>query len=132
MKKYLLFLLALLPMIVFNACSSENKEDENNVLVGTKWENKTYKLNSKNEIESITTLYFQSSTSMTVSVDGDYEDIEGFETHNSATVAYSFDGSVITSKFNDYYATGVISGENLIMNQTSKNESETFVFKKVN
>lgn len=132
MKKYLLFLLALLPMVMFNACSSDNKEDESNVLVGTKWENKTYKLNSKNEIESITTLYFQSSTSMTVSVDGDYDDIEGFETHNSATVAYSFDGSVITSKFNDYHITGKINGENLIITQTSKDESETFVFKKVN
>lgn len=132
MKKHLLFLLALIPMIVFNACSSANKEDESNVLVGTKWENKTYKSNSENEIESVTTLYFQSSTSMTVFFEGDYDETKGFKTHNSATATYSFDGSVITVKFNDYYVTGVISGENLIMNQTSKNESETFVFKKVN
>lgn len=132
MKKYLLFLLALIPMFVLSSCSSDDKEDESNILVGTKWENKTYKLNSKTEIESVTTLYFQSSTSMTVSVDGDYDDTEGFETHNSATVAYSFDGSIITSKFNDYYITGKISGENLIINQTSKDGSETLVFKKVN
>lgn len=40
MKKYLLLLLAFMPILVFNSCSSDNNDDESkrNVLLGTKWQ----------------------------------------------------------------------------------------------
>lgn len=130
MKKYLLLLLAFLPMLVFNSCSSDEKEN-NNIIVGSKWENKTYYGADKSRVESVTTITFTSNTSMIVSVDGDYDSVEGFETHNSATVQYSFNEGNLSATYNGYNLTGTISGNSMTIKQTSDGGSEIFVFNKI-
>ena len=59
MKKYLLILLALLPMMLFTACSSDKEEETSNNLVGTTWQ---YLEKEGNKITSMTVLEFKSNT----------------------------------------------------------------------
>ena len=56
MKKYLLILLALLPMMLFTACSSDKEEETSNNLVGTTWQ---YLEKEGNKITSMTVLEFK-------------------------------------------------------------------------
>lgn len=117
-------------MLVFNSCSSDEKEN-NNILVGSKWENKTYYGADKSRVESVTTITFTSNTSMIVSVDGDYDSVEGFETHNSVTAQYSFNEGNLSATYNGYNLTGTISGNSMTIKQTSDGSSEILVFNKI-
>lgn len=124
MKKYLLIMLAFLPM-VFTACSSDDDDSTTSQLIGTTWEN-VEEVNGV--VESKTTLSFTTSSSVTVTVDGDYDGQSGFETHNTTTANYSISGDRVTINLGNKTTKGTIG--NNIITFTDIDGGVTTIFKK--
>lgn len=128
MKKVVLLMLAVMT-IVITSCSSDNQE-ESNELVGTKWKNIVYMNGDKSKVETATTIHFTSSSSMTITIDGDYDGQDGFESHNTVSVPYSLSGSTLAANYNGYQLSGNIKGDEMVVKQTHEGKSETLIFHK--
>ena len=128
MKKVVLLMLAVMT-IAITSCSSDNQE-ESNELVGTKWKNIVYINGDKSKVETATTIHFTSSSSMTITVDGDYDGQDGFESHSTVSVPYSLNGSTLAANYNGYQLLGNIKGDEMVVKQTHEGKSETLIFHK--
>lgn len=85
MKKYLLILLALLPMMLFTACSSDKEEETPNNLVGTTWQ---YLEKEGNKITSMTVLEFKSNTVVKIITDEDLDKNPTERDHDEGDATY--------------------------------------------
>lgn len=116
MKK-ITFLLVVLIATMFCACSSDDN-NSSNFLEGTIW--------VSNEEEQIFTLEFQKSTAKFIyQYDDNGDGIFGAdETKEESVVSYSLDGNDITIKDGKNTATGIISGNKMIL--SSDGDSVTY------
>ena len=117
MKK-ITFLLVALMTAIFCACSSDDNNNSSNFLEGTIW--------VSNEEEQIFTLEFQKSTAKFIyQYDDNGDGIFGAdETKEESVVSYSLDGNDITIRDGENTATGIISGNKMVL--SSDGDSVTY------
>ena len=127
MKKYLLILLALLPMMLFTACSSDKEEETPNALVGTTWQNFE---KEGDKITSMTVLEFKSNTVVKIIVDEDLDKNPTDEDHDEGEATYVLNGKKISIKRDIYTAWGEVDGDKLILQLVDDGKIKTMVFTK--
>ena len=127
MKKYLLILLALLPMMLFTACSSDKEEETPNALVGTTWQNFE---KEGDKITSMTVLEFKSNTVVKIIVDEDLDKNPTDEDHDEGEATYVLNGKKISFKQDIYTGWGEVDGDKLILQLVDDGKIKTMVFTK--
>ena len=127
MKKYLLILLALLPMMLFTACSSDKEEETPNNLVGTTWQ---YFEKEGGKITSMTVLEFKSNTVVKIIADDNLDKDPTKKDHEEKDVTYVLNGNKISIKQDIYSAWGEIDGDKMILQFVDDGKIETIVFTK--
>ena len=127
MKKYLLILLALLPMMLFTACSSDKEEETPNALVGTTWQNFE---KEGDKITSMTVLEFQSNTVVKIIVDEDLDKNPTEQDHDEGEATYVLNGKKISFKRDIYTGWGEVDGDKLILQLVDDGKIKTMVFTK--
>ena len=127
MKKYLLILLALLPMMLFTACSSDKEEETSNNLVGTTWQNFE---KEGDKITSMTVLEFKSNTVVKIIVDEDLDKNPTDEDHDEGEATYVLNGKKISIKRDIYTAWGEVDGDKLTLQYVDDGEIITMIFTK--
>ena len=127
MKKYLLILLALLPMMLFTACSSDKEEETPNNLVGTTWQ---YFEKEGGKITSMTVLEFKSNTVVKIIADDNLDKDPTKKDHEEKDVTYVLNGNKISIKQDIYSAWGEIDGDKMILQFVDDGKIETMVFTK--
>ena len=127
MKKYLLILLALLPMMLFTACSSDKEEETPNNLVGTTWQ---FFEKEGGKIISMTVLEFKSNTVVKIIADDDLDKDPTKEDHEEKDATYVLNGNKISIKRDIYSAWGEIDGDKMMLQFVDDGKIETMVFTK--
>ena len=127
MKKYLLILLALLPMMLFTACSSDKEEETSNNLVGTTWQ---YLEKEGNKITSMTVLEFKSNTVVKIIADDNLDKDPTKEDHEEKDATYVLNGKKISIKRDIYTAWGEVDGDKLTLQYVDDGEIITMIFTK--
>lgn len=127
MKKYLLILLALLPMMLFTACSSDKEEETPNNLVGTTWQ---YIEKEGNKITSMTVLEFKSNTVVRIIIDDNLDKNPTKEDHEEKDATYVLNGKKISLKQDIYTAWGEVDGDKMTLQSVDDGKIETMVFTK--
>lgn len=127
MKKYLLILLALLPMILFTACSSEKEEETPNALVGTTWQ---FFEKEGGKITSMTVLEFKSNTAVKIITDDNLDKDPTKDDHEELDATYVLNGNKISFKQDIYSAWGEIDGDKMTLQFVDGGKIETMVFTK--
>lgn len=127
MKKYLLILLALLPMMLFTACSSDKEEETPNNLVGTTWQ---YFEKEGNKITSMTVLEFKSNTVVKIIADDNLDKEPTKKDHEELDATYVLNGKKISIKQDIYSAWGEINGDKMTLQFVDDGKIETMVFTK--
>ena len=127
MKKYLLILLALLPMMLFTACSSDKEEETPNALVGTTWQ---YFEKEGDKITSMTVLEFKSNTVVKIIGDDNLDKDPTKKDHEEKDATYVLNGKKISIKQDIYSAWGEIDGDKMTLQFVDDGKIETMVFTK--
>ncbi len=127
MKKYLLILLALLPMMLFTACSSDKEEETPNALVGTTWHN-FYKKGDK--ISEMTVLEFKSNTVVKVIDDINLDKNPTKEDHDEFETNYVLNGNKISFKIEENAIWGEVNGDKMTLQTIGDGKINTMVFTK--
>ena len=127
MKKYLLILLALLPMMLFTACSSDKEEETSNNLVGTTWQ---YLEKEGNKITSMIVLEFKSNTVVKIIADDNLDKDPTKEDHEEKDATYVLNGKKISIKRDIYTAWGEVDGDKLTLQYVDDGEIITMIFTK--
>ena len=128
MKKYLLILLALLPMMLFTACSSDKEEETSNNLVGTTWQ---YLEKEGNKITSMTVLEFKSNTVVKIITDEDLDKNPTERDHDEGDANLCFKMvKKISIKRDIYTAWGEVDGDKLTLQYVDDGEIITMIFTK--
>ena len=127
MKKYLLILLALLPMMLFTACSSDKEEETPNNLVGTTWQ---YFEKEGNKITSMIVLEFKSNTVVKIIADDNLDKDPTKEDHEEKDATYVLNGKKIKLKQDIYTAWGEVDGDKMTLQSVYEGKIETMVFTK--
>ena len=127
MKKYLLILLALLPMMLFTACSSDKEEETPNNLVGTTWQ---YFEKEGNKITSMIVLEFKSNTVVKIIADDNLDKDPTKEDHEEKDATYVLTGKKISLKQDIYTAWGEVDGDKMTLQSVYDGKIETMVFTK--
>ena len=127
MKKYLLILLALLPMMLFTACSSDKEEETPNNLVGTTWQ---YFEKEGGKITSMTVLEFKSNTVVKIIADDNLDKDPTKKDHDEFDATYVLNGNKISIKQDIYSAWGEIDGDKMMLQFVDDGKIETVVFTK--
>ena len=127
MKKYLLILLALLPMMLFTACSSDKEEETPNNLVGTTWQ---YFEKEGGKITSMTVLEFKSNTVVKIIGDDNLDKDPTEKDHEEKDAIYVLNGNKISIKRDIYSAWGEIDGDKMMLQFVDDGKIETMVFTK--
>lgn len=127
MKKYLLILLALLPMMLFTACSSDKEEETPNNLVGTTWQ---YFEKEGGKITSMTVLEFKSNTVVKIIADDNLDKDPTKKDHEEKDATYVLNGNKISIKQDIYSAWGEIDGDKMMLQFVDDGKIETMVFTK--
>lgn len=127
MKKYLLILLALLPMMLFTACSSDKEEETPNNLVGTTWQ---YFEKEGGKITSMTVLEFKSNTVVKIIGDDNLDKDPTEKDHEEKDAIYVLNGNKISIKQDIYSAWGEIDGDKMMLQFVDDGKIETMVFTK--
>ena len=127
MKKYLLILLALLPMMLFTACSSDKEEETPNNLVGTTWQ---YFEKEGNKITSMIVLEFKSNTVVKIIADDNLDKDPTKEDHEEKDATYVLNGKKISIKRDIYTAWGEVDGDKLTLQYVDDGEIITMIFTK--
>ena len=127
MKKYLLILLALLPMMLFTACSSDKEEETPNALVGTTWQNFE---KEGDKITSMTVLEFKSNTVVKIITDEDLDKNPTERDHDEGDATYVLNGKKISIKRDIYTAWGEVDGDKLTLQYVDDGEIITMIFTK--
>ena len=127
MKKYLLILLALLPMMLFTACSSDKEEETPNALVGTTWQ---YFEKEGNKITSMIVLEFKSNTVVKIIADDNLDKDPTKEDHEEKDATYVLNGKKISIKRDIYTAWGEVDGDKLTLQYVDDGEIITMIFTK--
>ena len=127
MKKYLLILLALLPMMLFTACSSEKEEETPNALVGTTWQ---FFEKEGGKITSMTVLEFKSNTAVKIITDDNLDKEPTKKDHEELDATYVLNGKKISIKQDIYSAWGEINGDKMTLQFVDDGKIETMVFTK--
>nr|WP_314644766.1 hypothetical protein [uncultured Prevotella sp.] len=127
MKKYLLILLALLPMMLFTACSSDKEEETPNALVGTTWQ---YFEKEGDKITSMTVLEFKSNTVVKIIGDDNLDKDPTKKDHEEKDATYVLNGNKISIKRDIYSAWGEIDGDKMMLQFVDDGKIETMVFTK--
>lgn len=127
MKKYLLILLALLPMMLFTACSSDKEEETSNNLVGTTWQ---YLEKEGNKITSMTVLEFKSNTVVKIITDEDLDKNPTERDHDEGDATYVLNGKKISIKRDIYTAWGEVDGDKLTLQYVDDGKIITMIFTK--
>ena len=127
MKKYLLILLALLPMMLFTACSSDKEEETPNNLVGTTWQ---YFEKEGNKITSMIVLEFKSNTVVKIIADDNLDKDPTKEDHEEKDATYVLNGKKISLKQDIYTAWGEVDGDKMTLQSVYDGKIETMVFTK--
>ncbi len=114
MKKYLLILLALLPMMLFTACSSEKEEETPNTLVGTTWQ---FFEKEGGIITSMIVLEFKSNTVVKIItyVYFDKDSINAY--HDELDATYVLKGNKISFKIEENTYLGEVNGDKMILQE---------------
>ena len=127
MKKYLLILLALLPMMLFTACSSDKEEETPNNLVGTTWQ---YFEKEGGKITSMIVLEFKSNTVVKIIADDNLDKDPTKEDHEEKDATYVLNGKKISLKQDIYTAWGEVDGDKMTFQSVYDGKIETMVFTK--
>ena len=127
MKKYLLILLALLPMMLFTACSSDKEEETPNALVGTTWQNFE---KEGGKITSMIVLEFKSNTVVKIIADDNLDKDPTKEDHEEKDATYVLNGKKISLKQDIYTAWGEVDGDKMTLQSVYDGKIETMVFTK--
>ena len=127
MKKYLLILLALLPMMLFTACSSDKEEETPNNLVGTTWQ---YFEKEGGKITSMIVLEFKSNTVVKIIADDNLDKDPTKEDHEEKDATYVLNGKKISLKQDIYTACGEVDGDKMTLQSVYDGKIETMVFTK--
>lgn len=127
MKKYLLILLALFPMMLFTACSSDKEEETPNNLVGTTWQ---YFEKEGGKITSMTVLEFKSNTVVKIIGDDNLDKDPTEKDHEEKDATYVLNGNKISIKQDIYSAWGEIDGDKMLLQFVDDGKIETMVFTK--
>ena len=127
MKKYLLILLALLPMMLFTACSSDKEEETPNNLVGTTWQ---FFEKEGGKITSMTVLEFKSNTVVKIIGDDNLDKDPTEKDHEEKDATYVLNGNKISIKQDIYSAWGEIDGDKMLLQFVDDGKIETMVFTK--
>jgi len=127
MKKYLLILLALLPMMLFTACSSDKEEETPNNLVGTTWQ---YFEKEGGKITSMIVLEFKSNTVVKIIADDNLDKDPTKEDHEEKDATYVLNGKKISLKQDIYTAWGEVDGDKMTLQSVYDGKIETMVFTK--
>ena len=127
MKKYLLILLALLPMMLFTACSSDKEEEIPNNLVGTTWQ---YFEKEGGKITSMIVLEFKSNTVVKIIADDNLDKDPTKEDHEEKDATYVLNGKKISLKQDIYTAWGEVDGDKMTLQSVYDGKIETMVFTK--
>ena len=127
MKKYLLILLALLPMMLFTACSSDKEEETPNNLVGTTWQ---YFEKEGGKITSMIVLEFKSNTVVKIIADDNLDKDPTKEDHEEKDATYVLNGKKISLKYDIYTAWGEVDGDKMTLQSVYDGKIETMVFTK--
>ena len=127
MKKYLLILLALLPMMLFTACSSEKEEETPNTLVGTTWQ---FFEKEGGIITSMIVLEFKSNTVVKIITDEDLDKNPTERDHDEGDATYVLNGKKISIKRDIYTAWGEVDGDKLTLQYVDDGKIKTMVFTK--
>lgn len=127
MKKYLLILLALLPMMLFTACSSDKEEETPNNLVGTTWQ---YFEKEGGKITSMTVLEFKSNTVVKIIGDDNLDKDPTEKDREEKDATYVLNGNKISIKQDIYSAWGEIDGDKMMLQFVDDGKIETMVFTK--
>ena len=127
MKKYLLILLALLPMMLFTACSSDKEEETPNALVGTTWQ---YFEKEGDKITSMTVLEFKSNTVVKIIGDDNLDKDPTKKDHEEKDATYVLNGKKISIKQDIYTAWGEVDGDKLTLQYVDDGKIKTMVFTK--
>ena len=127
MKKYLLILLALLPMMLFTACSSDKEEETPKNLVGTTWQ---YFEKEGGKITSMTVLEFKSNTVVKIIGDDNLDKDPTEKDHEEKDATYVLNGNKISIKQDIYSAWGEIDGDKMLLQFVDDGKIETMVFTK--
>ena len=127
MKKYLLILLALLPMMLFTACSSDKEEETPNNLVGTTWQ---FFEKEGGKITSMTVLEFKSNTVVKIIADDNLDKDPTKDDHEEKDATYVLNGNKISIKRDIYSAWGEIDGDKMMLQFVDDGKIETMVFTK--
>ena len=127
MKKYLLILLALLPMMLFTACSSEKEEETPNALVGTTWQ---FFEKEGGKITSMTVLEFKSNTVVKIISDDNLDKDPTKKDHDEFDATYVLNGKKISLKQDIYTAWGEVDGDKMTLQLVDGGKIETMVFTK--
>ncbi len=127
MKKYLLILLALLPMMLFTACSSDKEEETPNNLVGTTWQ---FFEKEGGKITSMTVLEFKSNTVVKIIADDNLDKDPTKDDHEEKDATYVLNGNKISIKQDIYSAWGEIDGDKMLLQFVDDGKIETMVFTK--
>ena len=127
MKKYLLILLALLPMMLFTACSSEKEEETPNALVGTTWQ---FFEKEGGKITSMTVLEFKSNTVVKIISDDNLDKDPTKKDHDEFDATYVLNGKKISLKQDIYTAWGEVDGDKMTLQLVDEGKIETMVFTK--
>ena len=127
MKKYLLILLALLPMMLFTACSSDKEEETPNNLVGTTWQ---YFEKEGGKITSMIVLEFKSNTVVKIIADDNLDKDPTKEDDEEKDATYVLNGKKISLKQDIYTAWGEVDGDKMTLQSVYDGKIETMVFTK--
>ena len=114
MKKYLLILLALLPMMLFTACSSDKEEETPNALVGTTWH---YFEKKGDVIKEMVVLEFKSNTVVKFINDFNLDKNPTKEDHDEFETNYVLKGNKISLKIEENTIWGEVNGDKMILQE---------------